>query len=168
MIDLRQIIRALCGHRRASVGNSFALEVSMNSEMKKCTKEHMYTLLLKFWYQICACVREQCAVLGDKWVALDTAIVSRTILISPSTAYRSRTQAHVWHLNFKISSIVCAQVHPDQYWVHGRATAVASLLMCHAWLLLAYSPGINDPMVLLTSSCIFSRFFTLCLCYWLS
>ena len=75
----------------------------MNSETKECTEVHMHTLLLKFGYQICACVRKRCAVLGGKWVALDTAIVSQTTLLSPSTAYRSQTQAHIWYLNFKIS-----------------------------------------------------------------
>ena len=42
-----------------------------------------------------------------------------------------------------------------------RATVVASILMCHVWLLLAHDPKRNDSIVLETSSFIFSHFFSL-------
>ena len=67
----------------------------MNSEKKGCTDVHIYTLIQEGRYQICACVCERCAVLGDKRVALDTAVVSRTTHLSPSTEHRPRTQAHI-------------------------------------------------------------------------
>ena len=148
LIKWRQIIRSLCGHRRARVGNPCALEVSMNSEKKGCTDAHMYTLILWCRLKMCACVREGCAVLGDKWVALDSVIVSRTTHLSPRTARCSWKQTHIWYLNFKSSLKVCSSVHPNQYWVHGRSTAVASILMCHVWLLLANWIEINNSIVL--------------------
>ena len=103
----------------------------MNSEKKGCTEAHIYTLILECRLKMCACVRERCAVLGNMWVALDTAIVSRTTHLSPSTARLSRKQTHFSFLNNKISLKVCSWVHPNQYWVHGRSNAVASILMCH-------------------------------------
>ena len=39
-----------------------------------CTDKLIFTLILKCRYQFCACVHEQYAVLGEKWVVLDTAI----------------------------------------------------------------------------------------------
>ena len=42
-----------------------------------------------------------------------------------------------------------------------RATVVASILMCHVWLLLAHEPKKNDAIVFETSSFIFSHFFSL-------
>ena len=137
-INCRQIIRALCGQRRASSGNSSSLQVSMYIEQKGCTDEHIIRIHTNFRWKICACIRERCAVLGDKWVVLDTDCVSRTIHLSPSTMHRSQTQAHTWHLDCENSVTLCLAVHPEQYWVHGRAIAVASILMCHVWILLAY------------------------------
>ena len=77
-----------------------------------CTDEHAFKLLLKFRYQICVCFRERRAVLGDTWVVLDTIAISRATYLPPSTAHRSRTQAHIFNQNSRISVHVCASVHP--------------------------------------------------------
>ena len=54
-----QIIRTLFEHRRATLGKSSALKVSMNSEKKGYTEVHMPTRIVGCTNQICACLRSR-------------------------------------------------------------------------------------------------------------
>ena len=88
--------------------------------------------------QICACIRERCAVLGDKWVVLATDCgIKDHPLISQQTTPLAHAITYL-AFNSVCNERICSLVHPEQYWVHGRAIAVASILMCHVWTLLAY------------------------------
>ena len=51
------------------------------------TDEHIFNLLLKYRYIMCACACERCAMLADKWAVLDTAIgIKEHPLISQHSA----------------------------------------------------------------------------------
>ena len=75
-MDVSIIIIATADSRKTSSGNSSgkssALQVSMYSEKKGCTDMRMSALLLDFRLRLCVFVRKWCAVLGDRWVVLDT------------------------------------------------------------------------------------------------
>ena len=99
----RQIIRALRGHLRASIGNSSTFKVLMNSEKTGCTDVHMSTLILK----------------------LDT----KCVLASASGALCwemsgwSLDSGPCYDCGIKDHPLI-SKVHPKQYWVRGLAIAV--------------------------------------------
>ena len=67
---------------------------------------------------------------------------------------------HIWHLKYESSVKICSAMRPEQYWVHGRAIAVASILMCKAGpiVLIRIRIIIVFVFVLNTSYCVFEPY----------